>query len=256
MRLLLFFLFFMFSNFSCNAQRKLMLCTNYDNEGKYSGVLDDIYINKNGNFMYVFYESMSQINDTVFISIEKDYNRKDTNFYKFDHYYLVPDASKKWAVNKYIFTKPGRYKFSIYNRNGDEIAMPYYAKIGYYDNEYDDLLIKDTWYYNTSKITFYEKNIGDSLIAENTVFNYQAAETKIILKIEQINKKPLNTNNLFVKIYTEDKNHELISSDAYYVNSNWWWTYVPIYFKNKGKFMVEVYTNNDVFIQRKNVEIK
>ncbi len=255
MRLLLLFLCTIIYNFS-NAQGKLILCTNYDNEGKYAGVLDNIYINKSGNFMYLFYEATSPINDTLYIKIEKNFNRKDSNYYQFDHYYLVPDASKKWAVNKYIFTKPGNYKISTFNRNGVEIAKPSFAKFSFEDNEYDDLLIKDSWYYKKSKITFYEKSVGDSLVGENDIFNYQPSETKILLKIAQENQKPLNTNNLFVSIYTDDKNHEFISSDSYYVNENWWWTFIPIYLKNKGKYIVEVYTNNDIFIQHKKVEIK
>lgn len=206
--------------------------------------------------MYLFYEASSPIYDTLYIKIQKDFSRKDSNYYQFDHYYLVPDISKKWAVNKYIFSKPGRYKISVYNRNGAEITEPLLTKIIYNENEYDDLMIKDTWFYNQSKITFYEKNIGDSLIAENIIFNYQPSETKVILKIEQENKKPLNSNNLFVKIYTDDENHKFISSNAYNINENWWWTFIPIYIKNKGKYLVEVYTNNDIFIQSKKIEVK
>lgn len=256
MRLLLIYLLLLYCNFS-KAEGKLLMCTNYNEDGTYSGVYENVFINKEGNFMYLFYESSTPItDDTLYVNINKEFNRRDSNFYKFDYYHLVVDNSKMWAVNKYIFTKPGRYKISTFNKNGDEIAKPYYANVGYYESEYDDLLIKDSWYYSSSKLSFYEKNIEDSLIGENNIFNYQSPETKIILKIEQENNKPLNTSNLFAKIYSDDKNQEFISANSYYVNANWWWTYVPIYFKSKGKFIVELYTNNDIFIQRKKVEIK
>lgn len=233
------------------------MCTDYNEDGTYSGVYQDVFINKEGNFMYLFYESTTPItDDTLFVNIEKDFNRRDTNYYKYDYYYLVVDNSNKWAVNKYIFTKPGRYKISTFNKNGDEISKPYYANVGYYESEYDDLLIKDSWYYSSSIVTFYEKNIGDSLIGENKIFNYQANGTTLALKIAQQNQKELNTTNLFVAIYTDDKNHELINKNSYYISREWWWTYVPIYIKNKGKYSVEVYTNNDIFINSGKVEIK
>ena len=62
-----------------NAQNKLLLCTEYDQNGNYKGAYDEWRIGKGGNFMYLFYESSTPINDTVFIMIYKTFNRKDTS---------------------------------------------------------------------------------------------------------------------------------------------------------------------------------
>ncbi len=238
------------------AENKLILCTNYSSDGTHSGTYENWSIQKGGNYMYLFYESISPITDTVYISISKKFNRKDTNYYEYDHYYLVPDSSKKWAVNKYTFTKSGSYKISVHNRFHTTLSSPLFTDINLAENEYNDIYFPDTWYYNQSKIYFYEKAIGDSMVGKSDSYLYNAAGNKIILYIEQENKSPLKSGHLFISIYTADKCHEFINSFTYYINEKWYWTFVPINFNKKGKFIVELYNDDDVFINSSILEIK
>ena len=213
------------------AQNKLLLCTGYDKDGKYSGAYNEWNIQKDSNFMYLFYESATPLNDTLLVIIDKVFNRTDTNFYEFDHYYLVPDISKKWAVNKYIFSKSGKYKITVFDRN-------------------------NTWYYNQSETGFYENNKGDTMVGRNDVFSYKQDGTRVILYIGQKDKRPLKTTHLISRIYTNDTCHEFIRSNSYYVDENWSWTFVPVYFYKKGKYTVELYNDDDIFINSTPIEIK
>src|SRR4051812_11930984 len=104
MRILLMCLV-MLTAFAARSENKLMLCTEYDVKGNPANAFPSWKIRKTGNFMYILYQSDTPIQDSLFIWLQKTYSRKDTAFYEYDHYYLVPDASKKFAVNKYIFTK-------------------------------------------------------------------------------------------------------------------------------------------------------
>jgi len=213
-------------------------------------------INKNGNFIYLFYEEKNAIDDTLYVLLEKNYNRRDTEYYELDHYYLVPDTSKNFAVNKYIFTKPGNYKISVFNRKGISIAPPHYTTIDYYESEYDFLSNADSWYYSNSVLTFYEKKVNDSLFGENKIFTLKEDGIDVVLSIVQKNKKPIKSNNLLVTIYTDDKNKVKINSIPYYVDYNWNWTTIRVPFKQKGKFIVEVYNDSDVFINSSKIEIQ
>jgi hypothetical protein len=255
-RFLITILFICFSVSISKAQNKLFLCTNYNEIGEYTGAYENWSIQRNGNFMYLFYESITPINDTISILIEKDFNRKDTNYYEYDHYYLVPDISKKWAVNKYTFTKPGRYKITAYDKNSNKVTQTYYTTIEFSEDAYSNDKTVDSWYYNTSNITYFEKNIKDTMVGKNTVFAYQPNNTKVILFIEQKNNKTLHSNHLFVSIFKDDECHQKINSDSYYINDNWHWTFIPIYFKNAGKYIVELYNDDDVFINAAKLEIK
>ena len=256
MRFIFSVILFAFICSSTNAQGKLIICSEYKQDGSYTGVYNNWFINKKGNFMYLFYESSTAVSDTVFVKLDKQFNRRDSNYYELDHYYLIPSGNKKWAANKYIFTKPGKYRISAYNRNGDLLTAPYYTTISFAENEYDDLFLKDSWYYESSIIEFYEKAIGDSMIGKNDVFNYQPNNTNITLYILQQNKKPLQSQHLFVSVYSDDKLHEHISSYPYYIDASWHWTFLPVKMERKGKFIVEIYNDDDVFINSAKIEIR
>lgn len=238
------------------AENKFVLCTGYDKNGVYEGAYEDWSIQKGGNFMYLFYSSGTPINDTLFVKIDKTFDRKDTNYYEYDHYYLVPSDSKQFAVNKYTFTKTGNYKISVYDRNDSLLITPYLTNISIDEQAYNDMYFRDTWYYATSRINFFEKTIGDTMIGRNTVFAYNPNGTKVILYINQKETIPFKTRHLVSKVYTSDKCHELISTNTYYVNENWHWTFISVYFSNKGKYIVELYNDDDVFINSGSLEIK
>lgn len=239
-----------------DAQNKLFLCTGYGKDGSYSGAYERWNIQKDGNYMYIYFQPLSILRDTVYVSIDKTYNRRDSNYYQYDRYFLVPDSSKKWAVNKYTFTKPGKYKITAFDINNNQLSEPYYTDIDINLNDYKDMHYVDTWYYNQSKIGFYEKAVGDSMIGRNDVFPYKPEGTNVVLYIEQPEKQPFKTNHFLASIYTNDNNHRFITSKMYYVNEQWHWTFVNVDFDKKGKYLLELYNEDDVFINSSPIEIK
>lgn len=252
----LFFLFLLLNFHNSFAQNKLFLCTGYNEDGRTEGTFENWTIQKDGNFMYIFYQSATPINDTLFVTLERVFNRRDSNYYEYDHYYLVPDVSKKWAVNKYTFTQAGNYKIRVYDRTGNELAAPYTAEIDMDEKAYIDMHFTDTWYYEQSSIFFYEKAVGDSMIGKSNLFKYEAPQTKVMVYIDQSKTKTFKTNHFFVSVYTADKCREFINSYTYYVKEDWHWTFVPLYFNKPGKYSVEIYNDDDVFINSAAVEIK
>ena len=237
------------------AENKLLLCTSYDNDGNYTGDFPSWKINRTGNFMYVLYQSDTPLNDSLYISLEKTFNRKDSNYYQYDHYYLVPGATKKFAVNKYIFTKPGNYRISVYDRLSEALLKTYTTAIGYTDQEYADKFFTDTWYYNESVIYFCDSLVNSKLIGKSDVFSYQPQREKIVLYVEQLNKISLKTDHLFVKVFNRE-NHQLVQSSSYSIHNEWYWTFISIYIKDRGKYTVELYNEDDVFINQADLEIK
>lgn len=236
-------------------QNKLLLCTEYNQDGTYKGAYETWAIEKGGNFMYLFLSSQSPLNDTVFIKIEKTFNRKDPGYLYYDHYYLVPDASKKWAANKYTFTKTGNYKISAYDRSNHLLAS-HTTTVALSPNAYDDMYFRDTWYYSSSVIDFFEKTSGDTMIGKNNIFPYDSSGKKVILYIGQTNKNPFKTNHLRVNIYNDDKCRELINTFTYFVDENWYWTYLSVVLKDKGKYLLEIYNDDDVYINSGKLEIR
>jgi hypothetical protein len=93
------------------------------------------------------------------------------------------------------------------------------------------------------------------MIGKKEVFAAKPGGNKIILHIEMQSKKYLKTEHLIVKIFSKDT-HELVSSTAYSLNNEWYWTFVPVYINKAGKYDVEVYNEDDIYINHADVEVK
>ncbi len=242
--------------FPVQGQNKLFLCAQYQVDGSYTGAYKNWKIQKEGNFMFLFYESETSIEDSLYIRIDKVFDRKDTNYYEYDHYYLLPGLSKKWAANKYTFTKTGKYKISVYDRQNNLLTSPYFTTIIFDDSSYNNIHFPDTWYYSNSNMAFYEKVSGDTLYGKKEIFPYQPDGNKIILYIGQNEERPFKSNHLVAKTYTADKCHELLGTNTFYIKDNWYWTFLTIYINQKGKYDIELFNEDDVFINSAKVEIK
>ncbi|MDB5226510.1 MAG: hypothetical protein JWN78_703 [Bacteroidota bacterium] len=254
MRILLMILVILIG-FIARAENKLQLCTEYDANGDPKTTFPAWKIRKTSNFMYVLYKSDTPIEDSLYIFLEKTYSRKDTAYYEYDHYYLVPDASKKFAANKYIFSKPGNYRISVFDRHTEKLLQTYTTFIEFADDEYKDPYYTDTWYYNQAEIYFCDSIVDDKLVGRSDVFSYQPGGNKIMLYIAQQNKNPLKTQHLIVKIFSRGTN-QLIKTNSYNIGNKWFWTYLPMTIENKGKYTVEMYNEDDLFVSKADVEIK
>ncbi len=237
------------------AENKLQLCTSYDVNGTPENTYPSWKISKTGNFMYILYQSDTPIEDSLYITLSKTYSRKDTSYYQYDHYYLIPDASKKFAANKYIFSKPGNYIISVFDKHTEELLQSYTTVIDFADDDYRDPYFTDTWYYKLSQMYFGDTMVGEKLIGKSEVFTYKPGGNKITLYISQQNHSPLKSQHLIVKIISKETN-KLIKTNSYNIFTDWYWTYLPVYIDNKGKYTVEMYNEDDVFINKADLEIK
>lgn len=252
---ILFSVWLLFLTHFLKGENNLLLCTEIDHDGKCLNTYDNWSIQKTGNFIYLLYQSDNPIDDTLYVNIQKTFSRKDSNYYYYDYYYLVPDAAKKWASNKYTFTAPGNYRISVYNRKTEQLLGTLITTINYAEDEYAGYNFADTWYFSESKIAFCEAVINGKLIGEEKAFKQKAEGNTITLYLEQNGQKALKTDHLYLKIYAPDECNRLVASFESSIERSWYWTFVKIYLKNKGKYLVEVYTQDDVYINSGVVEI-
>ncbi len=253
---LLFFFYAILNLLSVSAENKLLLCSSYSENGEYSGVYPSWNIAQNGSYMHIFYESDTPINDTLSVLIYKTFDRRDTNYYEFDRYYLLPGSSKRWAANKYTFTQPGNYRFFVFDTKKD-LLLQSYNTILEFDKSVYDTYYTDSWYYLNAHLTFCDSVVKGQIFGRNNTFDYNPNGNKVVLYIEQANQLALKSDHLFAKIYKiEGDKRTWIKSNPYYTEFSWYWTFIPIYLNGRGKYLAELYNEQDVYINSATLEIK
>ncbi|MFN8237547.1 MAG: hypothetical protein U0T77_05205 [Chitinophagales bacterium] len=245
-----------FITLSAMAENRLLLCTSYNQDGAYSGVFPTWNIAENGSYMHFFYESDVPITDTLSVLIFKIFDRRDTNYYEYDRYYLLPGPSGKWAANKYTFAHPGNYRFLLFDTKKNLLLQTHSTLIEYdksvYDNKYND-----SWYYLNSNMVFCDSVVKGTIIGKSNSFAYKPEGNKVVIYIEQPDHRMLKSDHLFAKIYKmEGDKKKWVKSNSYYTDFNWFWTFIPIYLNEKGLYSVELYNEQDVYINSATLEIK
>ncbi len=252
----LFFLYSFLFALSASAENKLLLCTSYNQDGEYSGIFPTWNIAQTGSYMHIFYESDVPITDTLSVIIFKIFDRRDTNYYEYDRYYLLPGQSQKWAANKYTFAHPGYYRFLVFDHKKDLLLQTHTTLIEYDKSAYDNNYI-DSWYYLNSRLVLCDSVVKGTIFGASNTFFYNPDGNKTILYIEQADKRALKTDHLFSKIYKlEGDKKTWVKSNSYYTDISWFWTYIPVYLNGKGLYSIELYNEQDVYINSVTLEIK
>jgi hypothetical protein len=242
---------------------KVVLCDSYDDYGIPTGVHTNWDIDTAGGYVYVLYSQDYDIRQKL--SLYVDRKKEDGTYAAFDTRYFSFDATntKKFAVYDFKFTKAGDFKISVMG-NGKALATTY-CNVAVTETSANYLNKKkaqkngdavDTYYFEKSKITFGDA-IDDKAVVtgEATVFYLRNGKRDIMAKLQQDND--LKVTQVLVEVYGGTDYKEKIASQLYDIPSKTWnWMKVPLSFNKPGKYVVDMYNEDDVFINSGYLEIK
>jgi len=239
--------------FSAKAQSTspaVVLCSDYD---KITGAASGIYTSwdikaDGGGYIYVVYSQDKKIKDELTLKVEK---KNYSGLYDtYNTYYIGNDvkSDQTWAMYDMHFTEEGDYRLSILNKSNSTLASTnttIYFLPETDSNESDDTYIDDTYYYENSFVTFGESvDEGGVVNGETSIFNLENGTPKITAKLEQ--DDALLLTKLYVTVYLGE---ETISEDVYDIPSkDWNYITVPITVNKPGAYIVDFYSQDDVFI--------
>lgn len=242
---------------SLNAQT-VTLCKDYNSntgapieEGKYWDIDDD----GKGSNVYLIYKQDKAIKEDLKLYIDKKNTSGSYIAYATKYFYNdISSNAKTWAMYDVNFTEKGDYRLTVIGKNGTALAVTY-TNIDYKKNDPSDANKKkiakkdapDTYYYEYSEITL-GTSINDGILSGvDTTFYLFGTAKEITAKLEQT--EALKLTKIYVDIYTGSNYEEKVSSLGYNVDDPTWnWISVPIKFYKKGKYVVDFYTQDDVFI--------
>lgn len=114
----------------------------------------------------------------------------------------------------------------------------------------------DKEYYENSYVQFGDTVDSEGFIVnEGTFFKLINGERKLYLKIEQ--DTPLKLSQLIVDVYTGKDYSEFVNTYYFDIPGvDWTYTYFPITFNKAGKYAVDFYNQDDVFINSGYVTIQ
>lgn len=252
-------------SFAVRAQNeKVVLCEDYDKTyGTPTGVNKNWDIDKNtGSNVYIIYSQDNIIKNKLMLYVDKKNDNGTYIAYDTQEFSYDPKTDrKKWAMYDYKFKESGDYRISVMGSGEDALALTY-TNIGYMkDKSADDSKsdakdgITDTYYYEGSTITFGESvNDKAEVTGQATSFRLKNGSRDIAVKLEHT--KALKCKSINVSVYYGDKYTEKISEEKYSIGSlDWDWVKVPIKVTKVGKYVVDIYNENDTFINSAYFEI-
>lgn len=262
------FLFLAFT-LTVQAQRKVVLAESFDEEdGTPSGVYDSWDIKSDGGYVYVVY-----LNDgkkiTRPLSLWVDKKDENGDYVAFSTLEFEVDKKKTFAVYDYLLEEDGDYYFQVRDDKEDLLAESY-AKVNYIkgekpdkkadtevsdEKEGDDDEEIDTYYYEDSKIQF-AYNVSSTGVPENPEeeFTFIRGGNKIQIFFD--NGKPIKTSSVTFTIYGGKDYNEEIETFSVDVDPTWGWFKVQQLFTTKGKYAVDLYTEDDIYMNTGYIEIK
>ncbi len=268
--LFLFAIAFLSISFSVNAQNgKVTLCETYDKvTGAPSGIHQNWDIKADGGYVYIVYSQDKKITESLRLYVDK--KTKSGTYVAYATEYFNNDTktdAKKWAMYDFKFTEEGDYKISIMGNGSDALAIAY-TNIGFMEGEENNVANKQkaggyssddddpSDYYMDSKITLGQSVNADGVVSgAATEFKLINGKCDIQAKLEQT--EDLNLTAVKVYVYGGKDYTESISSLTYTVASkDWNWIHVPINTTKRGKYVVDMYTDDDVYIQTAYFEVK
>lgn len=262
--LTLFLVAFLGLVLSVKAQGTVTLCEDYDKtDGTPSGIYKNWDIKSSGGFVYIVYRQDRIISDKLLLFVDKkntagQYIVYDTQ----DIDYNPKSKPQKWAMYDYEFKEAGEYEISIVAVSTEKTLATTQTKISIINgsvsnadnNNSDDEV--DTYYYENSSVVFAKSIDSDANTnGESTTFRLENGKCDFYAKLQQ--DDDLLLTQLIVDVYGGDDYKELIDSQTYDIESKTWnWVKVPINLTKRGKYVVDMYTQDDVYINSGYVEVK
>lgn len=260
---LLLFTFFSFSFAALAQNGKVVMCEDYSKtDGTPTGINKNWDIEKEkGSYVYIIYSQDAIIKDKLMLYVDK--KNDNGSYIAFDTQEFTYDPKidrKKWAMFDYKFTESGDYRISVMGKGDDALALTY-TNIGYMKESGDSKTEAkdgetDTYYYEDSKITFGESvNDKAEMIGEASEFKLKSGKREIICLLQQ--DKALKCKEIVVSVYYGDNYTEKVSEEKYSIGGlDWDWVKVPVNVTKVGKYVVDIYNENDTFVNSGYFEIK
>ena len=225
------FLFLAFT-FTVQAQKKVVLAESFDeSDGTPSGVYDSWDIKSDGGYVYIVY-----LNDgkkiTKPLSLWVDKKDENGDYVAFSTLEFEIDKKHTFATYDYLLEEDGDYYFQVDGEN--EI---------------------DTYYYEDSKVEF-AYNVSSTGIAENPQEEFLFIRGGNKIQILFDNGKEIKTSSVTFSIYGGKDYSEEIETFDVDVDPTWGWFKVEQLFLAKGKYVVDIYSEDDIFMNSGYIEIK
>lgn len=257
---------FVFSVTAHAQNGKVVLCEDYDKtDGTPSGINKNWDIDSaKGSYVYIIYSQDNIIKDNLMLYVDKknkngEYVADNTQ----DFTYNAKTDRKKWALADYLFLNSGNYKISVIGKD-EKVLATTYTNIGYIKNKSssstsstnDDGGITDTYYYSESKLVFGEgKNTDGTIKGEANEFRLINGNREITCLLTC--DKALKLKKIYLSIFTGTDYKEKVSEKEYEIKSpDWDWTSFQISVTKVGKYVVDLYNENDTYINSAYFEIK
>lgn len=236
------------------ATSKFTLCAYVDKKsGETLGFFQTWAIEKNGSDIFLYYKSDSPLQSNYTIKIERIENRNDTSYTVIDEIKISPKyIDSSWMAKRYEFNKPGNYRFTLLDSTNTTTLECYTTSLRYLDNEYMNDSALDTWYYKNVSLKFCDSVWSEILIRKNDQFN---TGKDFVAYVAHDDEKQLRTSKIIVKIYSLNEAKTLKTTKEYDINYHQRWTTIPFNFSEKGKYIIELYSDKNIFIQNKIVDI-
>jgi hypothetical protein len=250
--------------FAQNASTsKASLCVDYD---RVTGEPIDVYSawdiasDGKGSYVYLIYSQSSPIREKLTLYLDK--KNESGNYIAFKTFDFNNDVSTtlKWAMFDVNFTEEGDYRLAVMGKNKEALAITY-ADIKFKKEEavttttteaVDEF---DTYYYEYTEVAFGEDINEGVLIGESGVFNLKGNSLDLVALVE--NDEALQLTEIYVEVFGGANYDEEVSAESFTVADKvWTWVSVPIKVSKKGKYVVDFYTQNDVYINSGYFEIK
>lgn len=258
---ILAFLFLTFA-FSVQAQKKVVLAESFDeNDGTPKGVYDSWDIKSDGGYVYIVY-----LNDgkkiTKPLSLWIDRKDEDGNYIAYTTLEFEIDKRHTFATYDYLLDKDGDYFFQVVDEK-DNVLAESYAKVNYVDGEApaaDDEEVNDdedidTYYYENSTIDV-ATSVSSAGVASGVSDKFTYKSGGVELQILYTDDKPIKTSSVTISIYGgKDYNDEIETYDVD-VDPTWGWFKVKQTFLKKGLYAIDMYSEDDVFMNSAYIEIK
>lgn len=248
---------FLCISISSIAASKFSLCAYIDDSDKAIGFYETFATENTGNDIYIYYNSDKGLDPSYKVKIERMENRVDSSYALLDEITLKPkDPASTYAYQSYEFSLPGFYKFTLLDNSGTNTVETYKTSIRYLDNYYAADSTLDTWYYKNVKMVFCDSVLSEIFIGKKNKFTYNPNGTVISTYVSHDDEKKLRTEKIIAKIYSTNDSKQLVNTVTIDLQPTQRFTIFPITLKDKGKYSVELFSDKDIFIQKKAVEIE
>lgn len=241
---------------------KVQFCEKYDAvTGETSGYYNSWDINPTGGFIYVVYSQNEPIKEPLVLEIERKEDGEYT-FFASRNFLNDISARKTYAMFDMEFKKEGTYKVTVKTKNGKYLAETT-TKISVVDPS-DKTTTADgitSDYYEDSKVKF-GTNIDDNakITGEGTEFKLKNGVADIQIMI--LNGKVFKSEKVKLSVYKKimkngkEETNLVQTIPVTGIAEDWDWIKTNIVFKEKGDYIVDVWNENEVFINTGVLTIK